>query len=141
MIIEISAGNGGFRFHNVLVAVVAFLDNSLRFCAGGNLVHLPEKFFKNRFFGIVYRGNLLRTHRVGDGLDRIDGKHLRPDGAGAEHLQHIVTVRGFHLIQTILVFGIVFTHHGLHGLACASVLAGKENADHRCPGGKFIGRI
>lgn len=46
-----------------------------------------------------------------------------------ETFEPFVNICKAESIQTVLVFGIDFTHHGLYGLAYAAFLAGKENAE------------
>ena len=63
------------------------------------------------------------------GLDGIDGKHLRPDGAGTGHLQHVIREVRLCGVDLLLVIVVDFLHHVLHGIARTAVLAGKENAE------------
>ena len=79
---------------------------------------------------VVNGGHLLGVIRVGGRLDGIDGKHLRPDGAGAGHLQHVMGQIGLCGRPDLLLVIIVdLLHHVLHGIARTAVLAGKENAE------------
>ena len=72
-----------FCLHDIAIAVIGFGDNRFHpgFRAGRYLVHLPENVRKDGFLAVVNGDHLLGVIRVGGGLDGIDGKHLRPDGA------------------------------------------------------------
>ena len=129
--IQIGLGDGGFRLHNIAVAVIGFGDDRFRlgFRAGRYLVHLPENIRKDGLLAVINAGHLLGVVRVGGGLDGIDGKHLRPDGAGTGHLQHIVREVCLCGVDLLLVIVVDFLNHVLHGIARTTVLAGKENAE------------
>ena len=129
--IQIDLGDGGFRLHDIAIAVIGFGDDRFRpgFRAGRYLVHLPENIREDGLLAVVHGGHLLGVIRVGGRLDGIDGKHLRPDGAGAGHLQHVMGQIGLCGVDLLLVIIVDLLHHVLHGIARTAVLTGKENAE------------
>ena len=116
--IQIGSCNGGRCFHNIPVAVVGFGNHFLGLCfgSGGYFIHLPENIFQNRLFGIVYRGDLLCIVGVSGGLDRINGKHFRPHGAGAGHFQNIIGNIRLCRVKLRLIVSIDFLNNRLHSL-------------------------
>lgn len=128
--IQVGLGDGGFRLHDISMAVIGFGDNrfGLGFGTGAYFVHLPENIFENGFFAVVNRGDFLCVIRVSCRFDGIDGKHFGPDGTGSGHFQYIIGKICFCGIDLLLIIIVDLLYYILYGIARSAIFAGKEDS-------------
>ena len=97
-------------------------------------VHIPEDLTQDVQFFCRQRGDLIRRGIIRSRPYSIDGQHIPPVSnhrrtAGVVHIQFVIWVLRFDLLDSVSKLSIQCTDSFRHGIAGAAVLTREENAE------------